>query len=221
MKFFLLYLISIYLLVGSRAHATDCLGPKTSEYALVYLHGIDSREPGTLELENRRRLQSLSSTLNVGVALPRAKNECPNNDANLCWGFGDWEDEIVASVIKSARKAVHDCFPRAKKKVLVGFSNGGFAVNHILRACFASGFDLLVSAGAGGSTPRSERNDLDGCTPLRLFAGIRDKYNYQDIKNFANWLASKHADVETIEYQDNHVLPESELISFIGLWIEK
>lgn len=67
------------LLTTISASAIECLGSKDSKKVAVYLHGMNSEPPSYQELRNRKSLASISATLKIGFAVPRAKDKCADN----------------------------------------------------------------------------------------------------------------------------------------------
>lgn len=202
--------ISFIILNSHFSFATECIGSKDSQIAAIYLHGMDSEAPSTQELQNRNRLTNIAKSLNLGFAIPRATERCPDGKL-LCWGWNFNDHKSIEAAINSAQNAKAFCFPKAKHVGLIGFSNGGFVANQILKDCRKTDFDWLISIGAGGSWIKSDTKDLSKCASLTLVAGKKDQYNYEKIKEFGNWLQSKNAKVNVVEYDDGHTLPEKEL----------
>ena len=73
--------------LSAKLYAYDCIGPKDAKTYAVYPHGMDSEKPDEQELANRKTLTNISKTLNIGIAIPREKDKCPNNPKLLCWGW--------------------------------------------------------------------------------------------------------------------------------------
>lgn len=188
----------------------ECIGSKDSNTVAIYLHGMDTESPSPQELENRKILKKISEILNVGIALPRSTAKCPNK-TQLCWGWNFNEAGIIDSALKTSQQTNEKCFPKSKHTGLIGFSNGGFVVNQIVKECRKNDFDWLISIGAGGSWNQTDKKDLSNCGSLTLMAGKKDKSNYESIKELKKWLTEKKANVTIVEYDDGHTIPEKDL----------
>lgn len=188
----------------------ECFGPKDSKTVAVYLHGMDTESPSNQELENRKVLSKISESLKIGIAIPRTKNKCPNK-TQLCWGWNFNDTGVVDTAIQLAIETQKQCFPKADQFGIVGFSNGGFIANQIVKDCKKTNFKWLISIGAGGSFNKNNKTDLSKCNSLTLMAGKQDKFNYEPIKDLAKWLKEHKADVTLVEYNSGHLLPEKDL----------
>lgn len=204
-----LLIIQFILLASTAAIAVECVGPKESKSVAVYLHGMDSEPPSSQELHNRASLTSISKSLQIGFAIPRAKDKCPDNKL-LCWGWDFNDPKIIESAIAAAMSAKSECFPKATSMGLIGFSNGGFVANQIIKNCHKTEFAWLISIGAGGPW-KSNTEDLSHCGSLILMAGKKDLYNYEPIKELGRLLKNRGANINVIEYDEGHILPEKDL----------
>lgn len=198
----------------------ECIGPKDSKTALIYLHGMDTESPSPQEIENRKTLKKISEFLNIGIALPRATAKCPNK-TQLCWGWNFNEAGVVDSTLKTAQQTKEKCFPKSKHTGLIGFSNGGFVINQIIKDCRKNNFDWLVSIGAGGSWNQTDKKDLSNCGSLTLMTGKKDKSNYEHIKELGKWFKDNKAKITVIEYNGDHILPEKDLENILRSFIKK
>lgn len=215
--------ISFILMVFFSAPASafdDCFGPKDSTNVAIYLHGVDVESLSSQELENRQVLKKISHSLNIGIALPRAKNKCPNK-TQICWGWNFNETGIIESALKIAQQSKEKCFPKAKNSGVIGFSNGGFVANQIVKDCKKNDLDWLISIGAGGSWNQNDKKDLSNCGSLTLMAGKKDKFNFEPIKELGNWFKDHKGLVTVIEYDDGHTIPEKDLERILKSVISK
>ncbi len=206
------------LLTATSASAIDCIGSKDSKKVAVYLHGIDTEPPSTQEIQNRLILSSISKKLKMGFAVPRAKNKCPDNKS-LCWGWNFNDSESVESAIITAKATKLKCFPKATSAGLIGFSNGGFVVNQIIKGCRKTEFSWFISIGAGSSWSENDKKDLSKCSSLILMAGKKDKFNYEPIKELGKWFKDQKANVNIVEFNDGHSLPEKDLENILKSFI--
>ena len=199
----------------------ECIGPKDSKIVAIYLHGMDTEPPSQQELLNRKILKKISKSLKIGIAIPRAKTQCPYNKDQFCWGWNFNESGVIDSTLKIAFETKEQCFPKSKTTGLVGFSNGGFVANQITKDCRATELKWLISIGAGDFQNKNDTKDLSKCSPLILMAGKKDKSNYEAIKELGKWLSKQKADVTIIEYKDSHSIPEKDLQKILKSIIPK
>lgn len=171
---------------------------------------MDTEPPSSQELENRKVLTKISTSLNIGIALPRAQSKCPNKN-QICWGWNFNEKASIDSALKVAKETKERCFPKAQHITLIGFSNGGHVVNQIIKDCRNNEFDQLVSIGAGSTWNKDETKDLSQCGSITLIAGKKDASNYQLIKELDKWFKKRKANVKVIEHDDGHILPQKDL----------
>lgn len=198
----------------------ECIGSKDSKTVAIYLHGMDTESPSLQELENRKTLKKISESLKIGIALPRSNSKCPNK-TQICWGWNFNEAGVIESALKAAQQTKDKCFPKSIHTGLIGFSNGGFVANQIVKDCQKNNFDWLISVGAGGSWNQNNKKDLSKCGSLILMAGKKDKSNYEPIKELGKWLKEHKSKITVIEYDDSHTLPEKDLENVLRSVIPK
>ncbi len=203
-------IIQFILTVTASGLAAVCIGAKNAKTVAVYLHGMDSEPPSDQELKNRSGLLGISKSLKMGFAIPRSQAKCPDGKM-LCWGWNFNDSKSVDTALAIAISAKAECFPNAASGGLIGFSNGGFVTNQIVKDCRKTDFKWLISIGAGGSWNANETKDLSKCSSITLLAGKKDKYNFEPIKNLGNWLRTRGANSKIVEYDDGHNLPEKDL----------
>ena len=218
-----LKILAALLFVASNAKAaiTECIGPKDATHYAIYLHGMDTEKPSEQEKINREHLAAVAKELKMKIALPRAPGKCPVNESELCWGWNFKDAKENKAIIATITAAKLNCFVSAKDVGLIGFANGGQAVNQIYRSCNSKNFAWFISVGAGSAWGSKEAPDLNTCGPIRLIAGKQDKYNFESIKGFAKWLTEKKADVAITEFEGGLILPEKELKDFLTTLIKK
>lgn len=213
------YIISLLITFPMLSYA-ECIGPKDSKTVAIYLHGMDTESPSNQELENRKVLSKISESLKIGIAIPRAKNKCPNK-SQICWGCNFNEDGVVENALQLASASQTQCFPKSTQIGLIGFSNGGFVANQIIKDCKKTDFKWLVSIGAGGSYNKNDKTNLNKCGALILMAGKEDKSNYEQIKSLEKWMNERKANVNFVEYESGHNLPEKDLEKVLKTLISK
>jgi hypothetical protein len=170
----------------------ECIGAPDAHNAAVYLHGIDSFGPSWQELHNRDVLAELAARFDLRLALPRGVCE-----RGRCWP----EAERALPWIRSAARACLGGRPHG----LIGFSNGGFLVGALARACNGEARWLLV-ASAGGTVPGDAARELAGCPPVRIAVGQGDRYHLEPARTLARDLAHRGGDVRLIEFDGGHEL---------------
>jgi hypothetical protein len=184
-----------------------CLNPSKSDIGIVYLHGMDIATVSDQEKRNREKLFRIAEKLKISVAVPRATGICPTNPTQFCWGWG-FSREQLSQIKERVSAAVQIC---GLKKVvaLVGFSNGGYAVNALHSECMADIYGQLISIGAMLNTPAMKLKYNQGCAGqmIRLI-GKRDKMNSNT--EVLKLLTEK--DLEKLilvqEFEGDHEVPE-------------
>jgi predicted esterase len=204
-------LIVFFMSLSLKVFASECIGPDKASNFVVYFHGMDTPSPSSQERANRETLLAIADQLNIRIAIPRAKEACPNDKQLICWGWNFSDPRILDASLSESAKAQSLCFPKAKKVGFIGFSNGGFVANQILKDCRKSDFSWLVSIGAAGSWNDSTKKDLSRCGHLKLMVGKKDKSNYDHSKKLASWLKDNKARVDLIEFDGGHEIPRKEL----------
>lgn len=181
-----------------------CIGSDNSKYGAIYLHGTDSVDPSEQEKKNREILQSISKRFDIKVALPRAKDLCDQSKDQLCWGWKFDQDEVnkIQNIIESSSKICK----LPSRKILIGFSNGAYALNKLFRLCYLKQDQTIISQGANtlrGPLEYNTRN-LSNCGKLIFISGKKDKYNYDTSNSYSKKLVEKSAHVEIVEFEGGH-----------------
>lgn len=191
-----------------------CLNKAESTTAFVYLHGMDIASVSDQEKTNREKLLRIAQKLHISVVVPRAISICPKNPNQICWGwaFDKSERSQTKELITSA---VETC--GAKKVIaLVGFSNGGYAVNSLHLHCEADVFGKLISIGALFNIPGIALKYNQGCAGqmVRLI-GKQDSAN-------SNPAAFKYVTdnklenlIQVTEFDGGHEIPEALLLDVL------
>ncbi len=192
-----------------------CIGGDNSVYGAIYLHGTDSIDPSVQEKKNREILQSVSRQFNIKIALPRAKELCDQSKDQICWGWKFEQNEIkeLQNVIESSTKICK----LPSKKILIGFSNGAYALNKLFSQCYLKGDQIIISQGANLLRGPIEYNtpNLSNCGRLIFISGKNDKYNYDASNSYAKKLIEKSARVDVIEFEGGHEMNLESLSSAI------
>ena len=185
-----------------------CLNKSQSKVAFVYLHGMDIADVSGQEKANREKLFRIAQKLEISVVVPRAISICPTSPNQVCWGW-KFDQAELTQIKERISSAIGTC--GAKKVIaLVGFSNGGYAVNALHSRCEADEFGKLISIGAMMNTPVTTLKYNQGCagTILRLI-GKQDNLN-------SNLAAVKLVTennfeklIQIIEFDGGHEIPES------------
>lgn len=212
--------VLVFELVGCSRRAdphdlrtATCLGPAEATHFAVYLHGVDEPSISEQELQNRRSLDAISSSLSLRIALPRASRPCPNQPSSLCWGWAFDEQEIDAAA-DAVKLAATSCFGEGHPFGLVGFSNGGYVVSKLLRTCQLReklpGATWMLTVGSsmihGSLEPKPD--DLSTCGRLVMLAGTEDTFNFDPQDQLLHALEAKHADVRGVRFEGGHTVPQ-------------
>lgn len=70
----------------------------------------------------------------------------------------------------------------------------------------------MISIGAAALPYRDESSDLAKCGSLKLIVGKHDQYNKREANKYADNLKARHANVELIEFDGAHEIPEQVLL---------
>lgn len=200
----------------------SCIGGDNSDYGAIYLHGTDSIEPSVQEKKNREILESVSRRFNIRIALPRAKELCDQSKDQVCWGWTFDQNEIkkLLNAIESSAKVCK----LPSNKILIGFSNGAYALNKLFRTCYLKEDQTIISQGANLLRGPLEYNtpNLSSCGRLIFISGKNDRYNYDTSNSYSKKLIEKSARVELIEFEGGHEMTLESLSNAIksGLYIK-
>jgi predicted esterase len=181
----------------------DCFGPEGAEKRVVYLHGLDTRGPSWIELQNRARLRAVAELLHIRIALPRAGGAWPQHGS----------EEIQRSFAMIESQA-NTCFRSPARFGLIGFSNGGNFANALFLRCSAGNPAWIVSVGSEGGVPRDSA-PLSTCGEIRLIAGRHDPA-FASSRGLARQLARRGADVRFIEHPGLHELPFEQTLAVVA-----
>lgn len=214
MKSLILLLFFIY--TATTALAQDCIGPKNAKAGMVFLHGMDSPEFGPQERKTREHLAKIAGELDIAFALPRSTMKCPTKPDLVCWGWSFHELDSVDNALAASEKAKQTCFPEAKSTGIMGYSNGGYVVNYILKYCKKNSFDWAISIGAGSTWKDSDPvTDMSSCGKYVFLIGTKDTYNYDTVLKMKPWLEKRNVKFSISEYDDGHTVPYKELLTEI------
>lgn len=191
-----------------------CLNKAESTTAFVYLHGVDMATVSDQEKKNREKLLRIAQKLHISVVVPRAISICPKNPDQICWGWA-FDKSERSQTLERITSAVETC--GAKKVIaLVGFSNGGYAVNSLHLNCEADVFGKLISIGALFNIPGVTLKYNQGCAGqmVRLI-GKQDSAN-------SNPAAFKYVTDHKLEnliqvtvFDGGHEIPEALLLDLL------
>lgn len=205
MRFLLVFLIILFIAPLAFC-AKECIGSRTAKKFIVYLHGMDTESPNSLELKNRLVLEKLSKKINIRFALPRATGKCPTSPKQLCWTWAAKTSGDISSVETAIKSAASQCFPK-KDYTVLGFSNGGVAVTAILRLCEKVDFKSAIVVGAAGGWFSTDPKTLEGCGPKVIsMLGSEDLANQKPVRDFVAHLVSLKASISLVEYKGSHSL---------------
>ncbi|HEU4521164.1 MAG TPA: hypothetical protein VFT12_04120 [Thermoanaerobaculia bacterium] len=178
-----------------RSGPVMCAGSSASDLRIVYLHGLDSYGPSWIEIRNRETLRALAHVLHARIAFPRAR--------------GGWPQQTAASLdtLRSAvGNAARTCFGKDSEFGILGFSDGGNAVNQLHLQCDPRS-PWMVSVGSEASlSRRTDTASRAHCGTIALIAGEREP-TYLVSRGFAQQLAKRGAKVRFFEHPGVHELP--------------
>jgi predicted esterase len=200
------FLVSLLLSVSISHAKTECIGPQKAGTYFVYLHGSHAVGGSRLKEWNKEVLKQLAGKHSIRFALPDAALHCNDDETRSCWMTGKEWDRASDALKDTIEEAARDCFPR-EKFGLVGFSNGGYFVDNLIKTCARNDYTRLISVGAGGTQRPEDPKTLDGCKPkLTMLVGDSDSTYGASAKQFFENLKKLHADVELKTYSGEHRL---------------
>ena len=183
-----------------------CIGSPSAKHAFVYLHGRDARTPLAQEEHNRDVLRRLARERDARFAIARADTACPDNKDVLCWGWAFHHDEL-AHTAAIAEAAANKCFSSDTKYVVVGFSNGGYALDAMFARCelrtMLPRATRAVSVGAAmlkgplGDAPP----DLAACGDLTMIAGTKDQWNFDPSDDYLHEMTKRGAHARSVHVE--------------------
>lgn len=180
-----------------------CIGAPGAKRAFVYLHGRDQTKPSEQELHNRDVLRKLAGELGARFAIARAETPCKDDPSELCWGWS-FSDEELAKTAEVVNRAADKCFAPGTRFELLGFSNGGYAVDKLVARCKLH--DLVpratkattVGAGMFHGPLADAPPDLSTCGDLTMISGMNDTWNFDPGDHYAKAMNQRGAHVRSI-----------------------
>lgn len=197
-----------------------CLNKSASDTAFVYLHGMDVATVSEQEKANREKLLRIAQNLHVSVVVPRATSICPANTNQICWGWKFDQAELTQLKARIA-SAVVAC--GAKKIIaLVGFSNGGYAVNALHSRCEGDAFGKLISIGAMSNVQVMTLKYNQACAGqmVRLI-GQQDNLNSSPATLKLVTDNKLENLIQVVEFDGAHEIPESVLQVQLESWLKQ
>jgi hypothetical protein len=199
------FIVFIFLsLVACRKPALDdaCIGEANAKHAFVYLHGREPRTAPSEEEHDHDVLRRLAKELDARFAMARADTACKDDPSQICWG-GAFDVAELEHTAKIADAAADKCFSHDTKYALVGFSNGGYAIDDMFARCQLG--KLLpratrgVSVGAAIKGPLVEApDDLSACGDLTMVIGTNDTGNVDPTDTYLHYLTKRGAHARTV-----------------------
>jgi predicted esterase len=188
-----------------------CFGATDAKHQIIWLHGLDSREPGDQEVLHRRQLEKIAEDFDVRFALPRGRESCGRG---VCYGW-EFKDDQVGRAIEEINRLRSKCFSKDAKPIIMGFSNGGYLINRLFRRCELKsiGVESAISIGASmlEGPLEAKPETLSSCGSLAFLIGKKDKYNFDPKYNLYRRLKNKNARVRLVEFDGEHELPDPAL----------
>lgn len=193
--------------------ATECFGEPGAKRFVVYLHGMDVREKSTQEIDNRAKILRIADQIGARVAIPRAAISCLGNPHQICWGW-KFDSAELEGIRQQIETAAATCgAPPAFE--LIGFSNGGYAVNKLFEKCMMKPGQNFISIGAGNRPHKINATKLENCGQLTLIVGRLDQYNNMGMQRYTEDLKSFGGSVQLAEHAGHHNIPENVLLKVL------
>ena len=174
----------------TRTMPVSCIGPEDAEHFMVYLHGADLGKIGPYERENRQALESIANALKIRIAVPRSPQLCSGTViGEVCWWVFE-HPELVSKTMTQVIDSREQCFSRSQPYGVLGFSNGGYLLNHWVTRTQCSFStqkkrelpDWMISFSAVSGEIDDDLQSLAQaeCPALQHVIGDRDLNNYSE-----------------------------------------
>lgn len=171
------------------------IGSLKSENRWVYLCGLTQDFDSSQEIENRKKLDAIGCAQNIKFLAIKPNVRCSEFNNKLCWPHNN-QDEVnnTYSYILSALN---------NKKIsgFIGFSNGGFFLNKLVQ--YVELNKPVISIGASGYLENGSIKNK-----LFLLIGLQDTYHYKDAYEFYQRSKSMPLNVEFVEFNGGHEIPQ-------------
>jgi predicted esterase len=200
--------------IRERPLAIECAGDPSAKMGIVYLHGMDVPEKSAQERQNREIITRIAAKLGARVTFPRAEARCPGGGTQICWGWKFDAAELRLLRQKITTAAVACGAPPAF--VVVGFSNGGYAVNRLFEECLFEPGQLLVSVAAGNQPYKritGNEKSIGKCGTLKMLVGKKDHFNNRNTHQYVEDLMGREGQVFLTVFSGGHEIPENALLS--------
>ena len=219
MRFLFVFIFFLAACAGlqKKPALVDCVGEASSKSGIVYLHGMDIPEKSTQELTNREVITRIAAKIGARVAFPRAEGKCPGSPSLICWGwkFDVTELRHLKQQIASAAAACG----APPGYIVLGFSNGGYAVNRLFEECLMEPDQLQISVAAGNRPFKrmgAKESPLEKCGTLKMIVGNKDHHNNQNTLQYVDDLKKRDGKVILTEFPGKHEIPEADLLSALS-----
>jgi hypothetical protein len=144
----------------------------------------------------------------------------PRICASRCWGWAFDAAELDAAAAL-VRGSASECFGDRSFDV-IGFSNGGYLVNQLLRTCSLRTrlprASRLITVGAAAplqGTLEAKPVSLEGCGDLTMLVGREDEHNSDPASSLLHALEVKRASVRETRFDGGHLLRGAPLESVL------
>ena len=201
----------VYAQTGLANLEVSCIGRgENHKLNLIYMHGMDTQQPGELEIYNRSVLESLALRYNLQIALPRAPLKCKTQTNKRCWGWNYSEAE-QKPILKATLDSRLKCFKKDEAFLMIGFSEGGLFLHHWYSRGLLPAFDVMpkgfiVSAGSTHALSKQLMADLHANSPMVLVTGTHDYYNMKSVNDYYAMLEKARASVQSLFFNGGHRL---------------
>lgn len=175
------------------------LGDLGSSQNWVYLSGLTDDFYSEQETQNRQILDKIGKKLKITFLAMIPKHRTPEFGNKLCWPHNS-KDEVLKTY-----QEIENSLNHSKIAGFIGFSNGGFFLNRLIR--FKKIEVPVISIGAAGFL---ESDEFGG--NLYLVVGKRDVAHYDLVKKlYAQTLGSK-IKATLIEFEGGHEIEVGTLL---------
>ena len=148
-------------------------------------------------------MSSIGKKLGIKFIAIKPFNRCIQFDNKLCWPHNNKEETL-----RTYNQILRE-LPDVKISGFIGFSNGGFFLNKLVQ-CKQLDVPVVSIGSAGFLENGSYENNL------YLLIGKQDMYHVEGAHSLYEQSKNKMLNVQLIEYEEGHVIPEKTLESLLA-----
>lgn len=183
-------------------HQITVLGDVNSQVTWGYLCGLADTFDSEEEIENRSKLDRIGKKSGVRFLAIHPFARCEPAGNKLCWRHYT-EDEALQTY-----QMLKETLGNESISGMVGFSNGGYYLNYLSQLMSLDW--PILSIGATG-----EIIDANYRNKITLIIG-KNEVIYDSAQKFAQYSNKFSLEIEFIEHDKGHIIPEPEILNYFS-----